>query len=94
MGSLNLDPRSVNLNTEVGILVESRELAETLAKLLDELVRPKYSYHLTLDSPDENLVWTSEDNGTEIKHTQDPEVGFWRIFSTWFLSIFAPESLL
>ena len=94
VGSLNLDPRSVNLNTEVGILVESRELAETLAKLLDELVLLKYSYRLTLDSPDENIVWTSEDNGVEIKDTQDPEVGLWRRFSTWFLSILAPESLL
>jgi putative cardiolipin synthase len=94
VGSLNLDPRSMNLNTELGFVVESRELAEMLSKQFEELLQPIYSYRLTLDPSDGDLVWTSEENGKEVRHRQDPEVGFWRRFSTWFLSIFAPESLL
>ena len=94
VGSLNLDPRSLDLNTELGIIVESPELAQELARTFDELLRPEYSYRLSLDRPDGDLVWTSEENGRESRYTRDPDVGFWRRFSTWFLSFFAPESLL
>ena len=94
VGSLNLDPRSVELNTELGIIVESRELAEEIAQQFDVLVHPQYSYRLELDPSDGDLVWISREGGTEVRYTRDPEVGFWRRSSTWFLSIFAPESLL
>ena len=94
VGSLNLDPRSVDLNTELGIIVESTELAEGLMQQFEELLLPAYSYRLVLDKPDGDLVWISEENGREVRSTRDPEVGFWRRFSTWFLSFFAPESLL
>jgi putative cardiolipin synthase len=94
VGSLNLDPRSLYLNTELGIVVESRELAERLARQFEELLRPEYSYRLALDTPDGDLIWISEEKGKEVRSTRDPEVGFWRRFSTWFLSAFAPESLL
>jgi len=94
VGSLNLDPRSLDLNTELGFVVESRELAEMLARQFDELIRPAYSYRLTLEPKDGDIVWISEENGREVRYSRDPEVGFWRRFSTWFLSIFAPESLL
>ncbi len=94
VGSLNLDPRSVELNTELGIIVESRELANVIAGKFEELVQPKYSYHLELDPSDGDLVWISEEEGKEVRYTRDPEVGFWRRSSTWFLSFFAPESLL
>jgi putative cardiolipin synthase len=94
VGSLNLDPRSLNLNTELGIVVESPELAEMLARQFEELLQPAYSYRLALEGTDGDLVWISEENGKEVRFTRDPEVGSWRRFSTWFLSIFAPESLL
>jgi len=94
VGSLNLDPRSLDLNTELGFIVESCELAEMLARQFDELIRPAYSYRLELVPPDGDIVWISEENGREVRFTRDPDVGFWRRFSTWFLSIFAPEALL
>jgi putative cardiolipin synthase len=94
VGSLNLDPRSLYLNTELGIVVDSPELAQVLASQFEELVQPAYSYRLALDGPDGDLVWISEENGKEFRFTSDPHVGNWRRFSTWFLSLFAPESLL
>jgi putative cardiolipin synthase len=94
VGSLNLDPRSLELNTELGFVVESRELAELLARQFEELIRPAYTYRLVLGPQDGGLLWISEENGKEVRFTRDPEVGFWRRFSTWFLSFFAPESLL
>jgi putative cardiolipin synthase len=94
VGSLNLDPRSLYLNTELGIVVESPELAEALALQFEELLQPLYSYRLELEGPDKDLVWISEENGKEVRFARDPDVGSWRRFSTWFLSFFAPESLL
>jgi putative cardiolipin synthase len=94
VGSLNLDPRSLYLNTELGIVVESPDLAGRLAQQFEALLRPEYSYRLALDAPDGDLVWISEEKGKEVRSTRDPEVGFWRRFSTWFLSAFAPESML
>jgi cardiolipin synthase C len=94
VGSLNLDPRSVDLNTELGIIVESPELAGELAQQFEELLRPEYSYKLELDPSGDDLTWVSEENGKSVRYTRDPEVGFWRRFSTWFLSFFAPESML
>jgi putative cardiolipin synthase len=94
VGSLNLDPRSVDLNTELGIIVESPELAQGLLRQFEELFKPSFSYRLVLDKPEGGLVWISEENGREVRYTRDPGVGFWRRSSTWFLSIFAPESLL
>ena len=94
VGSLNLDPRSLDLNTELGFIVESRELADILAQQFDELIRPAYTYRLELQPSDGDMVWISEENGREVRFSRDPDVGFWRRFSTWFLSFFAPESLL
>jgi cardiolipin synthase C len=94
VGSLNLDPRSLYLNTELGIVVDSPDLAEKLARQFEELLRPEYSYRLTLETMDGGPIWISEENGKEARFTSDPEVGFWRRFSTWFLSVFAPESML
>ena len=94
VGSLNLDPRSVDLNTELGIVVESPALAEDIARKLESLLQPALSYRVSLDGPDGGLLWTAEEDGKEVRFTSDPEVGFWRSFSTWILSAFAPESLL
>ena len=44
VGSLNLDPRSVDLNTELGIVVESPALADEIARKLESLLRPAFSY--------------------------------------------------
>lgn len=93
VGSLNLDPRSLYLNTELGIVVNSPELAAEMATTFEEIVGPQYSYRVTLDE-DNDLVWTAEEGGKDVRYTKDPEVGLWRRFSTSVLSLFAPESML
>ena len=35
VGSLNMDPRSLHINTEMGVLVEDRRLAQTIAGELE-----------------------------------------------------------
>ena len=92
VGSLNLDPRSIYLNTELGIVVDSPELAGKVAAGFEELIAPRYCYRVMLEGSE--LVWVSEEGGRQVRSTREPEAGVWRRFSTWFLSLFAPESLL
>jgi len=53
IGTFNLDPRSANLNTEVGVLVESRELARQVSASIERDMMPGNSWQTTVDfNPD------------------------------------------
>lgn len=53
IGTFNLDPRSANLNTEVGVLIDNPELARQLSESIERDIRPENSWHTTPDfNPD------------------------------------------
>lgn len=58
IGSLNLDPRSIDLNTENGLLIESPGLGAELADHLETLMAPENSWEVTMD-PRRRLDWHS-----------------------------------
>lgn len=91
VGSLNLDPRSIDINTEMGVMIESEELGESLAKIaLDRI--PHIAYQLQLD--DRNRIsWHANIDGEEVVETSEPLASKWRRFQAWFLKI-APEKQL
>lgn len=93
VGSFNLDPRSINLNTEIGLLVYSEELAIQVAELIDELMQAKNSWQVTLDDKGE-LVWQESKNGLPVTHKSDPEAGGWRKFKTFIFSMLPIEKHL
>ncbi len=100
VGSFNLDPRSVRLNTEDGIVVRSTELGAQATRLFDggTSARDAYRVEILGSSPVSEewhgLVWITEENGREVRYYRDPMTGFWRRFSVRILSLFAPESML
>jgi len=98
IGSFNVDPRSIALNTEIVILVESDELAARVLKYMDDGIRPENSYRVMLETDaetgTERLVWITEIDGEEVRYYSDPEVGIWRRFSTWFMGLFPIEKHL
>jgi len=56
IGTFNLDPRSANLNTEVGMLVNNTELASQLTDSIERDIDPANSWRTTLDfNPDEEV---------------------------------------
>jgi putative cardiolipin synthase len=71
IGSLNLDPRSLVINTEAGLYVESPELAAQVIEYMDEGVRPDNSYRVLLDE-DGDLYWVTESEGQEQRYDKDP----------------------
>lgn len=48
IGSMNFDPRSASINTEIGAIVDSRSLAEALAKLIERDMLPANSWRVEL----------------------------------------------
>lgn len=58
VGTFNLDPRSANLNTEVGILVRNLQLGEQLAESIELDLRPENSWQISTDfNPDSLQPW-------------------------------------
>ncbi|UCC55478.1 MAG: phospholipase D family protein, partial [Gammaproteobacteria bacterium] len=95
VGSFNLDPRSIALNTEIVILVESDELAVQLLAYMDEGVQPENSYRVILETDVETgierLVWITEIDGKEVRYYSDPEASTWHRFSSWFMGLLPIE---
>ncbi len=56
IGTFNLDPRSANLNTEVGVLARNEELARQLTASIERDIRPENSWLTTLEfNPDDEV---------------------------------------
>ena len=72
VGSFNLDPRSVSLNCEQGILVDEPVIAAELAALFETMTSPTAAWRVTLD--DGELRWNA-DNGT---YQREPEASLGR----------------
>ncbi len=60
MGSMNLDPRSTNLNSENGIVVESASLGEVVARILERDMQPENAWRVAIGE-DGALRWVAGD---------------------------------
>jgi putative cardiolipin synthase len=78
IGTFNWDPRSKNLNTEMGIILDSPRFAGALAALIDAGI-PERAYTVTLDDRG-RLRWTTQVDGQEVTYTKDPETTWWQRF--------------
>jgi putative cardiolipin synthase len=92
VGPYNLDPRSARLNTEMGIVMDSPELAEQLATAFDPAM-PRDWYELEL-APDGGVVWIERTPDGEVRYTSPPGVGKVRLWWTGVLGRLPIEWLL
>jgi cardiolipin synthase C len=53
IGTYNLDPRSENLNTEVGVVIHDAHQAEAVATAIANDMRPENSWNAATDDPDQ-----------------------------------------
>ena len=93
IGSLNLDPRSLDINTEAGLYVESPELAQQVIAYMDEGVTPENSYRVLLDE-DGDLYWITEVDSQEVRYSKDPESTGMQRFTSGFIEILPVEGQL
>ena len=91
VGSMNFDERSHHLNTEIGLLIDSPELAQQTAARFAAIVSPANSYRVIL-SPDPRwgsakLVWRTEERGTAVDYTVEPARSDWERMKVRMLSL-------
>ncbi len=87
IGSFNFDPRSANLNTEMGIFLEAPELAERLAKMLETQARKARSAYEVVLNEEGELRWLGVEDGRPVVLTTEPQSGFWRQVMAEFMRI-------
>lgn len=97
VGSMNLDPRSREMNTEVALRIENEILAGQLGALFDQAVTPDQAFRVELaesGNAQSALVWVGEEDGRPVRYDSDPLASWWRRITSGLLGGLAPEELL
>jgi putative cardiolipin synthase len=91
IGSFNFDPRSADINTELGVIIRDPELALVYSVLIDEALRDQ-TFEVFLN--DEGKVrWRGYVDGEEIIYDKEPETTWGERTKAWFARII-PKSQL
>ena len=93
VGSMNLDPRSATINTELGVVIDSAPLARELVRVID-IDRIKSAYRVRLADTDTGLEWLSTDDESDMVLSEEPDSSPWQRLKLWLLKPWVPESLL
>jgi len=76
VGSMNFDQRSAHLNTEIGIIIDSPELAQQLVARFEAMTSPPNSYELVLRPRHEerapSLIWRTQEEGRSVDYDEEP----------------------
>ncbi|HEX5123451.1 MAG TPA: phospholipase D family protein [Rhodanobacteraceae bacterium] len=95
IGSMNLDPRSHNLNTEDGVLVTSSAIAQDLIQTFKLATDPSVTYEVKLKSGSTSEVyWETKENGETVLFDDAPQTSGWRRFKAGFTRVLPVEGLL
>ncbi|MEH6519533.1 MAG: phospholipase D family protein [Halioglobus sp.] len=92
IGSFNFDPRSANINTELGVIIHSPEIAAGIADMFEKKA-PSGSFEVFLIE-DDKLRWRGLDNGKEIVLDQEPQSTWGQRFQAGFYRLLPIDSQL
>ena len=93
VGSMNLDPRSATINTELGAVIDSPALAREMIRIID-IDRLQSAYRLRLSADGEHCEWLGYEDDQEVVLTEEPDSSFWQRLKLMLLRPLVPESLL
>ncbi|WP_170771851.1 phospholipase D family protein [Ruegeria lacuscaerulensis] len=86
VGSFNWDPRSVNINTEMGVLVDSPDLTRRAVAALDEALKQN-TYSVQYDE-EKRVTWRSyREDGAILLNRHEPTGSFFDHIKVGFLAI-------
>ncbi|MBW1819435.1 MAG: phospholipase D family protein, partial [Deltaproteobacteria bacterium] len=94
IGSLNLDPRALLHNTEIGVVLTSVDMARDMVEWFEENIE-KIAFRLELQADEtgyERILWHGLEAGKPVVYTVDPHTGFWRRLGIGFMSLLPIES--
>ncbi len=93
VGSMDLDPRSAGINTEIGVRIESQRLAEmVLAAFKIDAFAGVYQVKLRPNGV--GVRWVAVDADSPEELDVDPDTTLWQRMRAFTLSFFVPESQL
>jgi cardiolipin synthase C len=82
IGSMNFDERSRHLNTEVGLMIDSPELAGLTADRFSAMSQPNNAYQPAFvtgaGAAGDRLQWTTQENGKTKVYQREPAPNPWR----------------
>lgn len=91
VGSLNLDPRSVIENTEIGVMIYDTTMSQAIASNFDERIMD-VAYRLAL--VDGDIVWHQKTVQGDVMLETEPNTTFWQRFKVGFMRYLPGESQL
>lgn len=92
VGSFNFDPRSAELNTEMGFVIDSPALAHLIEEAFATSI-PRNAYEVRL-APDGNLYWLERRGSTVIRYDHEPGTTWWQRTTVWLFAQLPIEWLL
>jgi putative cardiolipin synthase len=93
IGSMNMDGRSARWNTEVGLVIDSPELADEVASLLRRDRLPS-SYKLRIAGSHRRIQWVAGKDANEVVHSDEPHASWGQRLRLSLVSMFVDEDLL
>ena len=92
LGSMNADPRSARLNTELGVMVRSAELSLAIHKAYD-LDNATGTYEVRLMENGRTLEWVGQRaDGSVERLDSPPGLSLWERVRLFLLSLLVPEA--
>jgi putative cardiolipin synthase len=91
IGSMNFDQRSMHLNTEIGLIIDSPELAQQIAARFEAMVQPVNSYLLVLRQNEAgrapSVVWRTQEGASAVEYEAEPARSGWQRFKANLMSV-------
>ncbi|MDT8322143.1 MAG: phospholipase D family protein, partial [Xanthomonadales bacterium] len=91
VGSMNFDQRSMHLNTEIGLLIDSPELARELVRRFEAMTQPANAYELLLQprpsGKGQQIIWRTLEDERMVDLRKEPSRGAGQMFLVRFLSL-------
>jgi cardiolipin synthase C len=97
IGSMNFDQRSMHLNTEIGLIIDSPELAQQVAARFDDMAQSINSYGVMYQSDARGrpkLVWRTRENDQPVNYYREPARSRWQRLLVHFLALLPLDSQL
>lgn len=100
IGSMNFDRRSLRINTELGLIIHSPELARQVARQFESIADTPNSYEVMRDRDSDNgfgpprLRWRTEKEGAVVELDVEPTRSVWQRLTVDFLLLLPLDVLL
>ncbi len=101
IGSANMDSRSRKYNTEIGVMIDSNELAAQVVQLFQETTQPENCLRLAvqeinngISTDNSMIVWITKENNKMVVFYKEPMASIWRRIGSNFMRLFPLENQL